>query len=124
MAGAGMVSMHSGLRAGHMFWAYVPSSETNCRSDGWMLVRTLACARTGRSAGTVMVANRFLGNPTDRDDTEACGIVCATGAELRPLGKSRESPSDPTACAPPFYPNNLQLLRPERISLVSAAPAG
>jgi hypothetical protein len=33
-----------------------------------MLVRTLACARTGRSAGTVMVANRFLGNPTDRDE--------------------------------------------------------
>jgi hypothetical protein len=68
MAGTGMVSMHSGLRAGHMFWAYVPSSETNRRGDGWMLVRTLACARPGRPAGKVMVANRYLGNPTDRDD--------------------------------------------------------
>jgi hypothetical protein len=51
-----------------MFWAYVPSSETNRRGDGWMLVRTLACARPGRPAGKVMVANRYLGNPTDRDD--------------------------------------------------------
>src|ERR1700730_17648402 len=51
-----------------MFWIYAPSSETNRGSDGWMLGRTLACTRTGRSAGTVMVANWFLGNPTDRDD--------------------------------------------------------
>ena len=52
----------------YMYWRYVPSSETNRRSNGWMLVRTLACARMGRSAGKVMVANRSLGNPTDRDD--------------------------------------------------------
>jgi hypothetical protein len=75
-------------------WAHVPSSETNRRGDGWMLVRTLACARTGRSAGTVMVANRSLGNPTDRDDNGGLRNRLCYGA----IGPYR-------ACAPQFYPN-------------------
>jgi hypothetical protein len=59
-----------------------------------MLVRTLACARTGRSAGTVMVANRSLGNPTDRDDNGGLRNRLCYGA----IGPYR-------ACAPQFYPN-------------------
>jgi hypothetical protein len=34
-----------------------------------MLVRALICVLSGRSAGKAMIANRSLGNPTDRDET-------------------------------------------------------
>jgi len=79
--------------------AYVPSSETNRGGDGWMLVRTLACARTGGLLGQSWSPTGTWEIRLTGMTTEACGIVCATGAELRPLGKSRESPSDPTAHA-------------------------
>ena len=82
-----------------MLWTDVPSSETNRGSDGWMLVRTLACTRTGRSAGTVMIANRFLGNPTDRDENGGLRNRRCQGAGLRPLGKPRELPPYPTVHA-------------------------
>jgi hypothetical protein len=115
MAGAGNVSMHSGLRAGHMLWRYVPSSETNRRRDGWMLVRTLACARMGRSAGKVMVANRSLGNPTDRDDNGGLWNRMRHGSRIEAAWETERIATVPyRACAPHFYPNNLRLLRPER----------
>src|SRR3984893_200642 len=83
-----------------MFWIYAPSSQTNRRSDGWMLVRTLACTRTGRSAGTVMIANRFLGNPTDRDEDGGLQNRRSQGPGLSPLGKLREFPPYPPVHAP------------------------
>jgi len=97
-----------------MFWIYVPSSETNRRSDGWMLVRTLTCARMGRSAGTVMVANRFLGNPTDRDDNGGLRNRVCHGSRTEAAWETERIATVPyRACAPHFYPNNLRLLRPE-----------
>src|SRR5216684_1191335 len=94
--------------------AYVPSSETNRRGDGWMLVRTLACARTGRSAGTVMVANRSLGNPTDRDDNGGLRNRVCYGSRTEAAWETERMATVPyRACAPHFYPNNLRLLRPE-----------
>src|SRR3984893_17562894 len=97
-----------------MFWIYAPSSETNRGSDGWMLVRTLACTRTGRSAGTVMIANRFLGNPTDRDDNGGLRNRRRHGSRTEAPRETEGIATVPyRACAPQFYPNNLRLLRPE-----------
>src|SRR5271169_696360 len=97
-----------------MFWAYVPSSETNRRGDGWMLVRTLTCARPGRSAGKVMVANRYLGNPTDRDDNGGLRNRLCYGSRTEAPREIEGIAIGPyRACAPQFYPNNLRLLRPE-----------
>jgi hypothetical protein len=91
----------------------VPSSETNRRSDGWMLVRTLAYARTGRSAGKVMVANRSLGNPTGRDDTGGLRNRLCYGSRTEAPREIEGIAIGPyRARAPQFYPNNLRLLRP------------
>jgi hypothetical protein len=97
-----------------MFWAYVPSSETNRRGDGWMLVRTLTCARPGRSVGKVMVANRYLGNPTDRDDNGGLRNRLCYGSRTEAPREIEGIAIGPyRACASQFYPNNLRLLRPE-----------
>src|ERR1700693_6496268 len=80
-----------------------------------MLVRTLACTRTGRSAGTVMIANRFLGNPTDRDENGGLRNRRSQGSRTEPPRETEGIATVPyRACAPQFYPNNLRLLRPER----------
>jgi hypothetical protein len=79
-----------------------------------MLVRTLACARTGRSAGTVMVANRFLGNPTDRDDKGGLRNRRCHGSRTEVPRETEGIATGPyRACAPHFYPNNLRHLRAE-----------
>src|ERR1700732_4348200 len=79
-----------------------------------MLVRTLACARTGRSAGKVMVANRSLGNPTDRDDNGGLRNRVCHGSRTEAAWETERTATVPyRACAPHFYPNNLRLLRPE-----------
>ena len=80
-----------------------------------MLVRTLACARTGRSAGKVMIANRFLGNPTDRDENGGLRNRRCHGSRTEAPRETEGIATVPyRACAPQFYPNNLRLLRPER----------
>jgi len=60
--------------------------------------------------------------------TEACGIVCASGAELRPPWEIEGIAIGPyRACAPHLYPNNLRLLLPEtdggRINRLTATTA-
>ena len=91
---------------GSMFWTDVPSSELNRGSDGWMLVRASACARTGRSAGTAMVANRSLGNPTDRDENGGLRNRMCYGSRTEASWETESITTVPyRACAPHFYPN-------------------
>src|SRR5271167_335366 len=79
-----------------------------------MLVRTLTCSRTGRSAGKVMVANRSLGNPTDRDDNGGLRNRLCHGSRTEAPREIEGIAIGPyCACAPHFYPNNLRLLRSE-----------
>jgi len=65
-----------------------------------------------------MIANRFLGNPTDRDENGGLRNRRCHGSRTE---ASRETEGIATvpyrACAPQFYPNNLRLLRPERSPL-------
>jgi hypothetical protein len=97
---------------GYMFWTDVSSSEINRGSDGWMLVRASARARTGRSAGTAMVANRSLGNPTDRDETGGLRNRMCYGSRTEASWETESITTVPyRACAPHFYPNIDQLDR-------------
>jgi len=61
-----------------------------------------------------MVANRSLGNPTDRDDNGGLrNRVCYGSRTEAALETERIATVPYRACAPHFYPNNLRLLRPE-----------
>jgi hypothetical protein len=61
-----------------------------------------------------MVANRSLGNPTDRDDNGGLRNRVGYGAGLRPPRETESIATVPyRARAPHLYPNNLRLLRPE-----------
>lgn len=89
-------------------------NHLSMRLPRWMLVRTLACARTGRSAGKVMVANRSLGNPTDRDDNGGLRNRMRRGSRTEPAWETARAATVPyRACALHFYPNNLRFLHPE-----------
>ncbi len=72
-----------------------------------MLVRALACSLTGRSTGIVMVANRSLGNPTDRDDNGGLRNRMCNGSRIAVLPETAGYTTEPyRACAPHFYPNH------------------
>jgi len=61
----------------------------------------------GRLQLTVMVANRTREIRPSGMKRGACGNVGVMGVGLRPIGKSMESPPDPTMLrAPHFYPND------------------
>ena len=60
----------------------------------------------GRLQLKVMVANRTREIRPSGMKRGACGNVSVMGVGLRPIGKSMESPPDPTMLrAPHFYPN-------------------
>jgi hypothetical protein len=86
---------------------HVPSSVANRKHDGCMRVSALAYSLSGRPTGTVMPANRFLGNPTDRDDNGGlwnrvyCGSRTAVPRETG--GNYHRTWNG--ARAPHFYPN-------------------
>jgi len=62
-----------------------------------------------------MVANRYLGNPTDRDDNGGLRNRLCHGSRTEAPREIEGIAIGPyCACAPHFYPNNLRLLRPER----------
>ncbi len=61
-----------------------------------------------------MVANRSLGNPTDRDDNGGLRNRVCHGSRTEAAWETERIATAPyRACAPHFYPNNLRLLRPE-----------
>ena len=63
----------------------------------------------GRLQLKVMVANRTREIRPSGMKRGACGNVGVMGAGLRPHGKPRELPPDPTLLrAPHFYPNHSQ----------------
>jgi hypothetical protein len=65
-----------------------------------------------------MVANRSLGNPTDRDDNGGLRNRLCYGSRTEAPREFEGIAIGPyRACAPHFYPNNLRLLRPERFKL-------
>ncbi len=71
-----------------------------------MSVRTLAYAYTGRRAGTVMVVNRSLGNPTDRDENGGLWNRMCYGSRIEVSWETGRTTTVPyRACAPHFYPN-------------------
>jgi hypothetical protein len=60
------------------------------------------------------VANRSLGNPTDRDDNGGLWNRMRHGSRIEAAWETERIATVPYgACAPHFYPNNLRLLRPE-----------
>ncbi len=66
----------------------------------------LSLRGTGKAAMIVMVANRTREIRPSGMKRGACGNVGVMGAGMRPIGKSMESPPDPTMLrAPHFYPN-------------------
>lgn len=65
----------------------VLNGVSNQRGERRMLVRALTNGLLERTIGIVMVANRFLGNPTDRDDNGGLRNRVYAGAGLRSLGK-------------------------------------
>src|ERR1700676_3567034 len=84
-----------------------------------MLVRTLTCARTGRSAGKVMVANRYLGNPTDRDDNGGLRNRLCYGSRTEAPREIEGIAIGPyRACAPHFYPNKVRLQPEVRVAIL------
>ena len=71
----------------------------------------------GRLQLKVMVANRTREIRPSGMKRGACGNVGVMGAGLRPIGKSMESPPDPTMLrAPHFYPNQEVQVPPPRTS--------
>jgi hypothetical protein len=64
----------------------------------------------GRLQMNVMVANWTREIRPSRMKRGACGNVGVMGVGLRPIGKSMESPPDPTMLrAPHFYPNKYRV---------------
>jgi hypothetical protein len=67
-----------------------------------------------------MIANRFLGNPTDRDDNGGLWNRVCHGSRTEAAWETERTATVPyRACAPHFYPNNLRLLRPEGSNLTT-----
>jgi hypothetical protein len=72
----------------------------------------LSLGGIGKAAMIVMVANRTRESRPSGMTRGACGNVGTMGVGLRPIGKSMESPPDPTTLrAPHFYPNSGARMR-------------
>jgi hypothetical protein len=93
----------------------IPMSSANPVAYPHHFGRSLRLGRQGRERMNVaLIQIRIVSHVAVDWTTEACGIVYATGAELRPPREIEGIAIGPyRACAPHFYPDNLRLLRPE-----------
>ncbi len=77
------------------------------KREGVYASQRLSLARLGKASRGKPRSEPDSGNPTVRDRRGASGNV-AMGAGLRAMAKAMESPPDPKARAPDFYPDPLQ----------------